>query len=284
MNSKIAERAREIALKLTSWPSVTGSSDEAQFALQLADFISGCDRVWIEPILGDAAARSNVFALKRGLSKSAVVLTGHFDVVPIDNYGDLKDLAFDVEKLLPALITKLKASAENAKALADFESGAFLPGRGLLDMKAGLAAGLAAIENYHGDASILFVAVCDEEDRSAGARAAAPRLAEIAAEHDLDIKLVINLDAISDQGNGAKARVVTLGSIGKQLLTAYVVGMETHAGYPQDGANAAYIAAELICELELTDELAETTAVKDDRLRCSNIKGTTSRSNNDFTL
>jgi arginine utilization protein RocB len=259
VRNDIAARTREIALTLTSWPSVTGSNDEAQFALRLADYIEGFDQTWIEPILGDAAARSNVFALKRGRTHKTIVLTGHFDVVPIEDYGAFKSLAFESEKLLPKIIAKLKSTGENALALADFESGHFLPGRGLLDMKAGLAAGLAAAENYNGDATILFVAVSDEEDRSAGARAAAPRLQEIATQYELDIVLVINLDAISDQGDGAKARVVTLGSIGKQLLTAFVVGKEAHAGYPQDGANAAYLAAELIREFELSPELSETT-------------------------
>lgn len=258
-NINLAKRAREIALEITSWPSVTGSYDEAQFALRLADYIEGFDRTWIEPILGDAAGRSNVFAVKRGRSNRTVVLTGHFDVVPIDGYGTLKPLAFEAEKLLPEIIARLKATGENELALADFESDEFLPGRGLLDMKAGLAAGLVAMETYQGDATLLFIAVSDEEDRSAGARAAAPRLKEIEIELGLDIRLVINLDAISDQGDGTRARVATLGSIGKQLLTAYVVGKEAHAGYPWDGANAAYLAAELITEFELSPELSETT-------------------------
>lgn len=259
MKNDLAARARDIALTFTSWPSVTGSNDEAQFALRLADYIEGFGRTWIEPILGDAAGRSNVFALKRGRTNKTVVLSGHFDVVPIDGYNSLQTLAFEAEKLLPKIFAKLKASGENDLALADFESGEFLPGRGLLDMKAGLAAGFAAMEAYHGDATLLFIAVSDEEDRSAGARAAAPRLKELAAEHDLDIKLLINLDAISDQGDGSKARVATMGSIGKQLVTAYVVGKEAHAGYPQDGSNAAYLAAELIIEFELSPELSETT-------------------------
>ena len=259
MRNDLALRARDIALEITSWPSVTGSNDEARFALRFTDYITGFDSVWIEPILGDAAARSNVFALKHGRSKKTVVLTGHFDVVPIDGYGEFQSLAFEAEKLLPEVIAKLKASGENPLALQDFESGDFLPGRGLLDMKAGLAAGLAAAETYSGDATLLFIAVSDEEDRSAGARAAAPRLKQIAEQYDLDIALVINLDAISDQGNGSRARVATMGSIGKQLITAYVVGKEAHAGYPQDGANAAYLAAELIAEFELAPELLETT-------------------------
>ena len=75
----------------------------------------------------------------------------------------------------------------------------------------------------------------------------------------LEIKLVINLDAISDQGDGSQGRVVTYGSIGKLLLTAFVRGKQTHAGYPQDGVNAAYVAAELVTEFELSPLLSERT-------------------------
>ena len=250
-------RAREIALTLASWPSVTGSADEAAFAARLEAYLAHFDAVWRAPIPGDR--RSNVFALKRGRSSRTIVLTGHFDVVPVSDYGALEPLAFAPENLLPEIIAKLRRTGENPSALADFESGEFLPGRGLLDMKAGLAAGLAAMEAYRGEATLLFLAVADEEERSAGARAAAPLLPAIAAQHGLDIELIINLDAISDQGDGSAGRVVALGSIGKQLLTAFVAGKEAHACYPQDGANAAYLAGELLCEFELAAELAETS-------------------------
>lgn len=254
MRNDISARAREVALQLTSRPSVTGSEAEAALADQLAESLS-FDKVWTTEIPHDA--RRNVFALKRGRSHRTIVLTGHFDVVPVDDYGVLKPLAFDAEKLLPEIIERLRQSGENPLALADFESGEFLPGRGLLDMKAGLSAGIAAMEAYSGDANLLFIAVSDEEDRSAGARAAVPLLPGIAREHDLDIALVINLDAISDQGDGSTGRVVALGSIGKQLLTAFVVGKEAHACYPQDGVNAAYLGGELLVEFEMALELAE---------------------------
>lgn len=257
MRNDISARAREIALTLTSWPSVTGTADEAGFAAKLARYLSHFDKVWTTPIGGDP--RSNVFALKRGRGRRTIVLTGHFDVVPVSDYGALESLAFSAERLLPDIVRRLRRSAENPLALADFESGEFLPGRGLLDMKAGLAAGIAAMEAYAGEANLLFLAVADEEDRSAGARAAAPLLPLVAAEHGLDIALIINLDAISDQGDGASGRVVALGSIGKQLLTAFVTGREAHACYPQDGANAAYLGAELLTEFELAPELAETS-------------------------
>ena len=259
MRNDIGARAQEIALELTSWPSVTGSVDEAQFATRLKSYLKNFDKIWTVQIEADAAERSNLFALKRGRSKVTVVLTGHFDVVSIEDFGSLEHLAFQSEKLIPEIISKLKSSKSNPQALADFESGDFLPGRGLLDMKAGLAAGIAVAEFYTGDLSILFLAVSDEEERSAGARSAAPLLKKIAAENDLDIKLIINLDAISDQGDGSAGRVVTYGSIGKQLVTAFIHGKQTHAGYPQDGVNAAYVAAELITEFELAADLSETT-------------------------
>lgn len=260
MRNDTAERAREIALALTSWPSVTGTADEAALAPKLAQSLSSFDTVWLSPIPNDP--RHNVFALKRGRSPSTIVLTGHFDVVPVDDYGALEPLAFSAEALLPEIMARLRRTGENPLALADFESGEFLPGRGLLDMKAGLAAGIAAMEAYRGDMSLLFLAVSDEEERSAGARAAAPLLSQVAAEHGLDIALVINLDAISDQGDGAMGRSVALGSVGKQLVTALVVGKEAHACYPQDGANAAYLAAELLTEFELAPELAEQSGAE----------------------
>jgi arginine utilization protein RocB len=258
----LSARAKELALEFTSWASVTGSSGEVAFAERLVEALRHFDQNWLQKIEGDSFGRSNVFALKRGRSSHTIVLTGHFDVVPVANYGSLQGLAFDPLRLLPASIARLKATGENPKALADFESGDFLPGRGLLDMKAGLAAGLAAMEAYQGEASLLFIAVADEEERSAGARSAAAHLADIARAEGLAIKLIINLDAISDQGDGKAARVVTTGSIGKQLLSAFVVGKETHAGYPQDGVNAAYIAAELVCALEMAPELSETTGAE----------------------
>ena len=161
MRNDIAARSREVALALTSWPSVTGSADEAAYAERLARYLSQFDTVWTSPIPDDP--RSNVFALKRGRSKRTIVLTGHFDVVPVNDYGALEPLAFTPERLLPEIMARLRRTGENPLALADFESGEFLPGRGLLDMKAGLAAGIAAMEAYTGDASLLSIAFMDDQ-------------------------------------------------------------------------------------------------------------------------
>jgi arginine utilization protein RocB len=256
----LAARVREIALELTSWPSVTGTPDEAAFAGRFASYLqrSKSFEVWTEAVPNDAAARSNVFALKRGRSKRTIALSGHFDTVSFADYGGLAKFALNPLALRDVMIARLAQSGENALALADLTSGDFLPGRGLLDMKSGLAAGLAALESYDGEHSLLLLATSDEEDRSAGMRVAASSLKKL----DLQIELVINLDAISDQGDGASGRVVAMGSVGKQLLTAFVVGKETHASYPRDGANAVYIAAELATEFELAAELEEVTGAE----------------------
>jgi len=104
VRNDISARARDIALTLTSWPSVTGSPDEAALAPKLARYLAQFDTVWTSPIPNDA--RRNVFALKRGRSARTIVLTGHFDVVPVSDYGALEPLAFSAERLLPEIVAR----------------------------------------------------------------------------------------------------------------------------------------------------------------------------------
>ncbi|TGV15037.1 M20/M25/M40 family metallo-hydrolase [Mesorhizobium sp. M8A.F.Ca.ET.173.01.1.1] len=147
--------------------------------------------------------------------------------------------------LTPALGKSLAdgGTAAAQRARADFASGEFLAGRGLLDMKAGLAAGLAVCTQFAESANppgnIFFLAVPDEENNSAGARKAAQALPFIARERDLDLAAAINLDAIADDGDGSKGRIIALGTVGKLLPTAYVIGIPAHSGFPLNGLNAA---------------------------------------------
>ncbi len=261
MTTGLSCRARDLALIMTRWPSVTGSSAEATFPSHLVEHLH-FDKVWIEAIPNDLAGRGNVFALKRGPSRRTIVLTGHYDVVSVEDYSGLRSLAFEPEALRVASIERLQETGENDLALQDYLSGDFLPGRSLLDMKAGLAAGIAAMEAYDGAATLVFIAVADEEEKSAGARAAVAQLKQLAKNEKLDVALVINLDAIADKGDGSTGRVVTFGSIGKQLLTAFVVGKQTHAGYPENGVNAAYVLAEIVRDIELSPDLSERTGAE----------------------
>lgn len=269
-HTPMQERARQLATLLVEWPSVTGTPDEAAFAHRLADLLRGnplfegrAADILVAPIPGDPLGRSNLFALVRGEGRRTVLLCGHFDVVPDEDYGDLAPLARSPERLRAALVERLERTGTNAQALADLASGEFVPGRGMLDMKGGLAAGLAVLEQFAAEpqtGNLLFLATPDEEDRSAGMRAAAEILPRFLQERELDPILAINLDATCDEGDGAGGRILAMGCLGKLLLSALVIGKEAHAAYPFAGVNAAYLAAELVSELECSPALAEVTA------------------------
>lgn len=267
----LPERAEHWSLAMTELPSVSGSAEEAQFPIELAAmlgaapaFASQPGHVWTIPVPGGRHRRACVAALVRGRGKRTVLLTGHFDTVPVEDYGDLKPLAGRSEALRQGLLERLRAHAATAaekRALQDLAGGDFLPGRGLLDMKAGLAAGLAVLEAFAADpdreGNLLFLAVPDEEVNSAGARAAAPALPGIARQHGLEIVAAINLDAIADDEDGATGRAIALGTIGKLLPSALVVGQPVHAGYSFNGLSACALAGALATEVEWAPELTE---------------------------
>ena len=265
-----AARTKYLSLTMTRWPSVTGSPDEADFSGRLHALLAETpyfqrhpDQLFTVDSHGEPLTR-NVVALVRGTGRKTVVLAGHFDTVSIANYGTLAPLACDPEPLTRALVEELRGRPRNGaeeKALRDFESGDFIAGRGLLDMKSGLAAGIAAMERFAGldapDGNILFVATPDEENRSRGMRSLRNALPGIARRFDLDIVAGINLDASSCERDGEEGRAIYLGSIGKFAPFAFVIGRPTHAGYPFNGTSAHRIGAEIVRAMDTVPELSD---------------------------
>ena len=97
MNLGLHDRARDLALMMTRWPSITGSARGSRFAC--ACWWSGWGLTgngW-RRFPGMLRAAAMCLHLKRGRSRRTVVLTGHFDVVSIEDYGPLLDLAFEPE-------------------------------------------------------------------------------------------------------------------------------------------------------------------------------------------
>lgn len=261
----------DLTIKLVQAPSVTNTPDEANFASYLHTILAAHPYfrdhpawTWIEPIPDDAYDRKNVWALVRGRGSATVVLSGHYDVVSVANYGALEPVAFDPSGLLPRLVADLAEHATgdaDRLALDDLRSGLYLPGRGALDMKSGVAAGIAVLQRFaerdNRVGNVLLVATPDEEATSEGMRAAALRLSAIADEHGLDLVAAINLDAIADRGDGSDGQAVFLGSVGKLLPSVYLVGCEAHAGYPFDGINANRLAAEVTRRIDSNTALCD---------------------------
>ena len=263
---------RSIAIALTERPSVTGTADEASFGPWLADYLAGLGvfgenpEIWTFPVApGDG--RTCVALLVRRSGEACVLLTGHYDTVTVADYGDLEPLAIRPEALAPAFARRVEGAAAGsaeARARDDLASGAYLPGRGLLDMKAGLAAGFTAMAAFATEAeatgNLLFIALPDEENASAGAIRAAADLAALAVARRLRVTAAINLDAIADDGDGSAGRVMALGSVGKVLPTAFVVGTPVHSGFPLRGLNAAVLAGAIAARLEWAPELTDESA------------------------
>ncbi len=261
---------RAFTFDMVAEPSVTGTLGEANFGPWLAAYLrkqacfAGKAEIWSFPV-AEGDARHVVAMLLRGAGTRTVVLTGHYDTVTVEDYGDLAPLAGQPEPLRAGLLARLgdAVDAQSKRVREDLSSGAFLPGRGLLDMKGGLAAGLAAIAQIAEgsfDGNLLFIAVPDEENASAGARAAAVALPGMAAVRGLDVVAAINLDAIADDGDGVAGRVLALGTVGKVLPTALVIGRAVHSGFALRGLNAAVLAGAIAARLEWAPELTDDTA------------------------
>ena len=264
------DRVRAITLELTAWPSVTGSPGEAAFGPRLHAFLGELpcfrdrpDQLRLLPTAGLPGC-SSVAALVRGQGRRTLVLAGHFDTVGTENYGALAALACDPFALRAALREELAHAETETERLAarDLAGEDFLPGRGILDMKSGIAAGIAVLEAFAREESpegnLLLIATPDEENRSRGMRSVRGDLPALAREWDLDIVGAINLDASSDLHDGSTGRSVFLGSVGKLLPFAYVVGRPAHAGYPFEGFSASLAAAEIVREIEANVDMAES--------------------------
>jgi len=267
---------QSIAVRLTRRASITGTPEEISFPDHLLAVLKEIpfyakhpEQLFDIPLQCDEKGRRIVLAFAPGQGSSCIVLSGHYDVVDIEDYGTLEPFAFDPDmlarKMLQQLTTKASLSPLSpAETLlkSDLESGAFIPGRGMLDMKSGLAAGIGVLSEFLEDTermgNLIFVAVPDEEGCSVGIKGAKGVLKEFAASHGLEPRAVINLDATVDRGEGADGKAVFLGSVSKMLPFVLFVGKPAHAGSPFDGFNPVLPASIFAKEVECNSDSVNT--------------------------
>jgi len=265
------ERVRELSRRMVEWPSESGTPDEAEFADKLANLLREIpyfrdhpEDIALIDSHGSPVAK-NVVAVVRGSGRRALAFGGHFDTVETGNYLELKHLACKPDELKVALIADLESrplSATEARALDDLRSGEFLPGRGMLDMKSGVAAGMAVLERFSEIpdrvGNLVLFTTPDEERNSRGMRSLRDALPGLMQRWNLDIVAGVNLDATSDQGDGSEGRAIYHGTIGKLLPFAFVVGQAAHASYPFEGISAHRIASEIMLAFEANPALCDT--------------------------
>ncbi len=263
-------RVRDLSEQLVSWRSETGTAGEAEFAPRLEEllreipyFRAHPDHIAVRDSHGQPPRR-NLVALVKGRGRRALALAGHFDTASVDNYHDLAALACRPDELARALVADLASrprTEQEDRAYADLLGGDFVPGRAMLDMKSGIAAAIALLERHIAradrDGSLVLVVTPDEERNSEGMRSLRGMLPELAGRWGIDIAAGINLDATSDQGDGAEGRAIYLGTIGKLLPFAFVLGEPSHAAYPFEGVSTHLIASAVLQRLEANTELCD---------------------------
>ena len=218
------------------------------------------------PVEEGGLQRRAVLAFVRAGNETArtVLLNGHFDVVDTDVCGDLADLAFDADAYTACM--EQRDIPDDARE--DLVSGNWLFGRGVMDMKAGLAmhmAYLAHMSRHRSElgVNLLFLAVPDEEGSSVGMRGSLSGLCSFIREERLDLVAALSGEPAfwtsKTTGESRPHRVLFTGTTGKIMPLFFCVGREAHVGYSFDGVNAAALAARVVCLMDCCPDLIDGT-------------------------
>jgi arginine utilization protein RocB len=207
----------------------------------------------------DPHERFNVLAFvkgTKGTSNKTVILMGHMDTVGIDDFNHLKDKACNPDEIAQEF--KKESLPLSIKQHVDSEDWMF--GRGVLDMKSGLASHLYLLKYYSEhpeelEGNLVFVSECDEEDSSHGILSALHELKAWKQEHDFEYVAAINADFVSPRFEGDENRYIYKGTTGKLLPSFFITGAETHVGSCFEGLDPNFIAAELTRQIDYNPDL-----------------------------
>ncbi|WP_291402036.1 M20/M25/M40 family metallo-hydrolase [Acidaminobacter sp.] len=253
----LAQRIERLTLELVNCRSVVATSDELAMSELVYKVLSDLP-YWKQnpqllvkqPFINDPLGRFSVVARLEGqkdASKKTVITIGHTDTVGISDYGDFKGLATKPE----ALIEALKTVTLSEEAKADLDSGEWLFGRGILDMKCGVAIIISLLELLSGDVenlsgNIVFAAVGDEEGNSGGMLSVVPELVRLQEKEGYEYLAVLDTDYMAPRYEGDEDRYIYIGTVGKLMPSFYVIGKETHVGDPFKGLDPNQIAGAII--------------------------------------
>lgn len=266
--TEIGEKIKNLAIELTKIPSIVGTPGEVAVAEKIYDYLRSIDyfrrhpeQLRLLPVRGDRLGRQSVVAVIRGGKCAAprhLLCLGHIDTVGTDDYAELRAYATDPE----ALREKLPAVKFGEDTLAEITSAEWLVGRGILDMKTGVAALMVMMEEFSRRAgeltgNLIFLGVPDEEGNSAGMLSAVQDLAEMRGEEGGEFIGAIDTDYTTGRYPGDTGRYVYIGTTGKLLPCFYLYGEETHVGEAFNGLDANLLASEVLYQMDLSTDLCD---------------------------
>lgn len=265
----IGEKILRLAEELTHVRSVVGTVGEVIVAehiyahlAKLPYFQNNPDCLQFQPIPGDSLGRKNVVAVIRGTKgnpKRAVLCLGHIDTVGIQDFAELQPDATNPQQLKQKLAAAVKFCDETA---AEIASDNWVLGRGIFDMKTGVAALMVMLEELseHPEelaGNLIFVGVPDEEGQSAGMLAAVSAVEALAVERGWDFIAAVDTDYMTTRYPGDDHKYVYIGSVGKLLPCFYLYGEETHVGEAFNGLDANLLASEVLYQMDFSADLCD---------------------------
>lgn len=257
--------------ELISVPSISGTKEECAVAekiykkiLEIPYFKDNPENLGIEQIENDPLERSFVWAVVNGKENSpnSFILSGHFDVVGVEEFGHLKSMAFDVDKCTKR-ISELNLDED---AMEDFKSGDWIFGRGTADMKFGVALNMELLREFSEErnfkGNLLLLVVPGEESNSEGMIAAIPFLLKLKEERKYNYCGMIISEPSIPEGEEKAGKRLYIGSVGKIMPLFFCVGKETHVGESLRGLNPNLLISEINklmeCNSAFSDSIYDT--------------------------
>ncbi len=252
---------RQLMYDLVSRQSDTFTTMETDLGRYIFDLIGQQDYWKEHPELcglfygNDVLGRCIPWALRRGTTNSAVILSGHFDCVDIDCYGPLKKYALNPDKLKEEM---KKNPIWQEDVLKDLEDDNWAFGRGVADMKGGHACILCELfkcgdnKDFFPELNILYIGVPDEESQGRGIIQAIDLIKDIKDKYGLDYKMLLNPEPSPRFAN--KQYVYTDGSVGKALIGIVCKGRQSHVSAIAEGLNSTLLASNIASLIDFNKE------------------------------
>ncbi|WP_369547481.1 M20 family metallopeptidase [Bacillus velezensis] len=261
------EKIEAITKSLVALNSINGTLGEGKKADYIKDMIKSFpyfqenpSHVWEQAIPEDPYGRKNIFAFIEGNGESlnTVIYHAHLDTVGIEDFGPLKDIAFDSDRL-----AEYFSNYEfDRDVQRDACSGEWMFGRGSVDMQSGIAVHLANLLHFSErrdqlPGHILFMANPDEESQHSGILTSISELKRLKQEKQLRYLAAINNDFITPLYEGDTTRYIYTGAAGKLLPCFAIYGREVHVGDTLSGIDPNLIASEITRRIHNNIHMAE---------------------------